>query len=126
MDNKAAHILVVDDDDYLTDIIKNTLEAENYIITLAHDGREALEALAKLEISLVLLDIRLPDISGYKVLEDIRGKTDMPVIMLTGLTDADSVAESINRGADDYIRKPFLPQELVARVKAKLRRRISP
>jgi DNA-binding response OmpR family regulator len=123
MDNNTAHILVVDDDEYLSDIIKETLEAENYTVTIAYDGQSALKAVSASGIHLVLLDIKLPDISGFTVLEKIREQTDIPVIMLTGITDTDTLAQSIDMGADDYIRKPFLPQELLARVKAKLRRR---
>jgi DNA-binding response OmpR family regulator len=115
-------VLVVDDDEYISEIIKCTLEPEDFAVTLAFDGKSALNYLRNNDPDLVLLDIKLPDIDGNKLLETIRKTSNVPVIMITAVIDAATITLSLNLGADDYIRKPFLPNELIARVKAKLRR----
>jgi len=119
---KKAHILVVDDEQYVLELIKSTLEPEGYTITTASDGRSALSWLREHRPDLVLLDIKMPDLNGYQVLEHIRKQSDVPVIMLTGVLEPTAVQQSVGLGADDYIRKPFSPQVLLARIEAKLRR----
>ena len=119
---EMAHILVVEDDPYLSDMIKNTLEAEGYTVTVAHDGEAAIKSLREQETDLALLDILLPGSDGYDILKKIRKSSEMPVIMLTGVQETSALAKSLELGADDYIRKPFLPHELTARIRAKLRR----
>ncbi len=121
MDKKAAHVLVVDDDPYICDVIKNTLEAENFVVSLAGDGPAALAGLIEKKPDLILLDIKLPGIDGYDVLQEIRTMSEVPVIMITGIQETESAARSFNLGADDYIRKPFRNRELVARIRAKLK-----
>jgi DNA-binding response OmpR family regulator len=115
-------VLVVDDDEYISEIIKCTLEPENFAVTLTFDSKTALRYLSRHEPDLVLLDIKLPDIDGAKLLETIRETSNVPVIMITGIIDSATITRCLNLGADDYIGKPFLPNELLARVKAKLRR----
>lgn len=119
---KKAHILAVDDEQYVLQLLKRTLEPEGYAVTLAADGNSALARLREHTPDLVLLDIRMPDLNGYQVLERIREQSDVPVIMLTGVLEPTAVQQSIGLGADDYIRKPFRPQVLLARIEAKLRR----
>ena len=121
MGNKTYHILVVDDDLYLTGMLKEILDTEGYAVTVVMDGKNALDACAQSQPDLVLLDIKLADLDGFEVLRKIREKSNIPVIMLTGVQDVESLAQSMQIGADDYIRKPFLIRELLARIKAKLR-----
>ena len=121
--NKKAHILVVDDnEEFVLQLVRRILEPEGYSVTAATNGNSALTVIDELRPDLVLLDIRMPEINGYQVLKRIREKSDVPVIMLTAILEVTSVQQSLGLGADDYIRKPFKPQELVARVQAKLRR----
>ena len=122
MEKKPAHILVADDDEFLLELIKKTLEAEGFRVTPVCDGQTALDIFAKTKPDLVLLDIKMPGLDGNEVLEKIRQGSDMPVIILSGITEPDMVVRSLEIGANDYIKKPFSPNELVARVKAKLRR----
>jgi len=91
-------------------------------VTLAVDGNSALARLTEHKPDLVLLDIRMPDLSGYQVLERMREESDAPVIMLTRALEPTAVEQSVGLGADDYIRKPFNPRVLLARVHTKLRR----
>jgi DNA-binding response OmpR family regulator len=119
---RKARILVVDDEQYILDMLKCTLEDEGYNVDIAADGNSALTLLAERKPDLVLLDIRMPDLNGYEALELIRQQSDVPVIMLTGVLEPTAVEQSIGLGADDYIRKPFHPRVLLARIQAKLRR----
>jgi len=119
---RKARILVVDDDSQILDMLKCTLEEEGYDVDVAADGKSALALLPKHKPDLVLLDIRMPDLDGYQVLEFIRENSEVPVIMLTGVVEPISVYQSVNLGADDYVRKPFHIRELVARIKNKLKR----
>ncbi len=122
MDNNNACILVVDDDRCIAEMIKSALEDEGYSVLLANNGLTALSLFAGQKVDLILLDIKMPGMDGYQVLSEIREKSDVPVIMLTCVHEAEAVARSVQLGADDYVRKPFLIQELIARVRAKLRR----
>jgi DNA-binding response OmpR family regulator len=125
-ENKNASILVVDDDRYIAEVIKCALEDEGYSVLLAYNGLTALSSFDQNKVDLVLLDIKMPGLDGYQILSKIREKSDIPVIMLTCVHEAEAVAQSVQLGADDYVRKPFLIQELIARVRAKLRRARSP
>ena len=125
MQNNAVEtisILVIEDDPYMLQLLKRTLEIEGYDVYLAIDGVYGMSVLRETKPDLVLLDIMMPGPDGYQVLDSIRHCSEVPVIMVTAKTEVDSVTYALNLGADDYIRKPFRPQELVARVKAKLRR----
>jgi DNA-binding response OmpR family regulator len=118
----GKHIVVVDDDIYLSDMISQILTIEGYSVTMLQDGEVLLKNLDEYKPDLILLDIKMPVISGYDVLKAIRLKSRVPVIMLTGVMETESISACIEMGADDYIKKPFYPHELVARVRAKLRR----
>jgi DNA-binding response OmpR family regulator len=122
MDNKANRILAVDDDEFILEIIKVTLEAEGFTVTTVNNGQEALRSLKESKPDLILLDIRMPGLNGYETLNGIRKESEIPVIMLTGIAGPESLSWTLELGANDYIKKPFLPRELVARVRAKLRR----
>jgi len=90
--------------------------------TVAADGNSALARLREHTPDLIVLDIRMPELNGYQVLERIRERSDIPVIMLTGVLEPTAVEQSLGLGADDYVRKPFHPRVLLARIEAKLRR----
>jgi DNA-binding response OmpR family regulator len=122
MQTKGAKILVVDDDQYISALIQQILEAEGFTVAVANNGRSALEMVAVAEPDLVLLDINMPDMTGYEVLKRIREKSSVGVMMLTGVIEPSAASSSLDLGADDYMRKPFMPRVLVARIKAKLRR----
>ena len=119
----AMRILVVEDERGIAELIRQGLEAEGYEVSLAADGDEGeLEAVTN-RFDLALLDIRLPRKSGFDVLTAIRAaKPDLPVIMLTALGETEDKVEGLDRGADDYIAKPFAFDELLARIRAQLRR----
>jgi two-component system OmpR family response regulator len=119
---KKTHILVVDDDLQITKLVERTLVEAGFAVTVANDGDSALARLAEREPDLVLLDIRMPGLDGFQVLERIRKSSNVPVLMLTAVSEESAVAYSLGIGADDYITKPFLTRLLVARIRAKLRR----
>ncbi|SHE89541.1 two-component system, OmpR family, response regulator VicR [Atopostipes suicloacalis DSM 15692] len=115
-------ILVVDDEKPISDIIKFNLEKEGYEVVTAFDGEEALEKVSEEEPALIVLDIMLPKIDGLEVVREVRKNHNMPIIMVTAKeTEIDKVL-GLELGADDYVTKPFSNRELVARVKANLRR----
>jgi two-component system, OmpR family, response regulator MtrA len=118
----GKHIIVIDDDEYLAEMVNQILMYEGYLVTSFQDGLVFLTKMDECKPDLILLDIKMPQISGYELLKAIRLKSSLPVIMLTGVMDLDSIAACIEQGADDYLKKPFHPQELVARIRAKLRR----
>lgn len=120
--DKTYNILAVDDEPQVVLVIKRVLEQEGYTVTTSNDGYTALATVDTSPPDLVILDINMPGINGYQVLEKSREGHDIPVIMLSANQDISSIGSSIGLGADDYIRKPFRLRELSARVKAKLRR----
>lgn len=115
-------ILIVDDEKEITDLIAIYLKNENFIVHKAYDGGSALEILKNEDISLVILDIMLPDIDGFTIANKIREFSNIPIIMLTAKTEEVDKITGLTLGADDYMIKPFKHLELVARVKAQLRR----
>ena len=119
MDKK---ILVVDDEKSIADIVKFNLEKEGYTVDLAYDGEEAVKKVYEVLPDLVLLDIMLPKKDGFQVLREIRKEFKIPVLMLTAKEEEVDKVLGLELGADDYITKPFSMRELVARVKANLRR----
>jgi DNA-binding response OmpR family regulator len=119
---KKTHILVVDDEQYVTKLVERTLEDAGFVVTVANDGNSALAMLAEKKPDLVLLDIRMPGLDGFQVLERIRESSNVLVFMLTAVRGETAVEHSLGLGADDYIEKPFLPRVLIARIQAKLRR----
>ena len=118
MNNK---LLLVDDDLGITDLLKELLELEGFTVEVANNGREAIKLIDE-TIDLILLDIMMPDIDGFKVLSTIKNKYDIPVIFLTAKDQEDDKIAGLELGADDYIVKPFSERELLARVRSLLRR----
>jgi len=118
----CPHIMVVDDDPEMLKIINRTLELEGYAVSTATDGRTALALLEERSPDLVILDIIMPELDGFQILKLLRERTNVPVIMLTARHEPILVQKALGLGADDYIKKPFRPIVLIARIRAKLRR----
>ena len=115
-------ILIVDDDNNIAELISLYLTKECYDTKIVNDGEEALHAFEHYNPNLILLDLMLPGIDGYQVCREIRAKSDVPIIMLSAKGEVFDKVLGLELGADDYILKPFDSKELVARVKAVLRR----
>lgn len=116
------YILVVDDEKPIADILKFNLEKEGFDVTCAYDGNEALERVKERKPDLMLLDIMLPFKDGMEVCREVRKQYDLPIIMLTAKDSEIDKVLGLELGADDYVTKPFSTRELLARVKANLRR----
>ena len=121
MENKQK-ILIVDDDENIANLISLYLTKECYETRIEHDGQSALDAFKEYAPNLILLDIMLPGLDGYEVCREIRRESKVPIIMLSAKTEVFDKVLGLELGADDYIIKPFDSKELVARVKAVLRR----
>lgn len=115
-------ILVVDDEQAVGEILRLYLEREGFAVTVVHDGETALEAVRRHPFDLVLLDLMLPKKDGWTVCREIRSFSSIPIIMLTARGEEVDRILGLELGADDYVPKPFSPREVVARVKAVLRR----
>lgn len=118
------HILLIEDQVKLATNIRKYLESERYAVTIAHDGREGLEKAMTLGIDLVILDVNLPSLDGFNLCSILREKgNSVPILMLTARAKQDEVIRGLNIGADDYLKKPFDLDELLARVRVLLRRK---
>ena len=115
-------ILIVDDDVELVGLLRYALETAGYEVVVAYDGEQALAVFEQTGPDLVVLDVNLPGIDGFGVLEKLRRDSDIPVMMLTVRADEADEVRGLDLGADDYLRKPFSPRALLARVRALLRR----
>lgn len=115
-------ILVVDDDESLVDLLKRYLEKDGYDVLTSYDGKTALNLFRLREVDLIVLDLMLPKVKGLNVCRSIRAESQVPIIMLTAKTDEEDRIKGLNIGADDYVTKPFSPGELLARIRAVLRR----
>ena len=118
----AKKVLVVDDEKPISDIIKFNLEKEGYEVLIAYDGEEALARVEADDPDLIILDLMLPKIDGLEVAKRVRVKHSTPIIMVTAKDSELDKVLGLELGADDYVTKPFSNRELVARVKANLRR----
>lgn len=115
-------LLFIEDDDQIRLALKLALEDEGYEVREAPDGASGLASFAEREADLVLLDLRLPDRSGFDVCRALRARSIVPIIMITAQTDTYDLVAGLEAGADDYITKPVIPKELAARIRALLRR----
>ena len=115
-------ILVVDDEERMVRFIRMNLEHDGFQVGEAFNGKQAIQKIRDFTPDLILLDVMMPDIDGFEVLETIRDFSNVPVIMLTAKGVEDDRVRGLEHGADDYITKPFSPRELVARIRAMLRR----
>lgn len=123
MSEKEKKVLIVEDEPSLVFTLKDTLEAENYNVFVVTDGAEAVKRTQDVEPDLMILDVMLPNVSGYDICKEIRDlKYSFPIIMLTARDQEIDKVTGLNIGADDYITKPFGVKELLARIKARLRR----
>lgn len=119
---EKVHILIVEDEKNISDILKFNLEKESYDISQRFDGKEGLDFALKNEVDLILLDIMLPSMDGFEICKQIRKVKNTPIIMLTAKEEEVDKVLGLELGADDYITKPFSVREVVARVKANVRR----
>ena len=122
MNAETRRILLVEDEKAIRDAVAAYLERENYWVTPVGDGQAALDEFAKHHFDLIILDLMLPKISGERVCRNVRDTSDVPIIMLTAKGEVEDRIIGLELGADDYLIKPFSPRELVARVRALLRR----
>lgn len=118
-----THILVVEDEEPIANILKYTLEREGYSVLCAFDGLEAVVYARQTDYSLILLDVMLPEKDGFEVCREIRSFSTAPIIMLTARESEVDKVLGLELGADDYVTKPFSTRELLARIKANLRRK---
>ena len=122
MDHNAKKILIVEDEEKIVEFVESYLQKNGYEVYKAFNGRDALKLFSSQTIDLVLLDLMLPDISGETICKELRKTSTVPIIMLTAKSQEESILNGLDIGADDYITKPFSPRQMVARVKALLRR----
>ncbi|MGJ3232109.1 MAG: response regulator [Oceanicaulis sp.] len=122
MPDRAPHLLVVDDDDRIRELLTRFLRARGLRVSAAPDGEKALALLAQMRFDLVILDVMMPGVDGFKVTETVRESSDTPILLLTARGEPEDRIKGLSLGADDYLAKPFEPEELVLRAEAILRR----
>ena len=115
-------LLFIEDDDAIRLALSLALEDEGYSVREAPNGTEGLESFERQPVDLVLLDLRLPDMSGFEVCRSLRSKSIVPIIIITAQTDTIDMVAGLEAGADDYVTKPVVPKELAARIRSLLRR----
>jgi DNA-binding response OmpR family regulator len=118
----AERILLVDDEHSVHEVVRAYLERDGFVVASADNGRQGLALAEREQPQLIVLDLMLPDLSGEELCREIRGRSDVPIIMLTAKSSEDDRVLGLELGADDYLVKPFSPRELVARIKTVLRR----
>ena len=116
MENYKSHILVVDDDDGIRELVKQFLNQNNYLVTTAKSSEDALEKVKIIKFDLIVLDIMMPGKSGLEFTNENKKKIDTPIILLTAKGEASERVEGLEIGADDYLAKPFEPKELILRI----------
>ena len=122
MSDAAARVLIVEDEESFVEALRVGLQREGFVVDIARDGREALDRFDEAEPDLVLLDVMLPKISGIDVCREIRGRSQVPIIMVTAKGEEIDTVVGLEVGADDYVAKPYRLRELVARMRSLLRR----
>ena len=128
MDAEPDRVLIVDDNEVNRDLLAKRLQRQGYEVTVASNGFEALEILGSMSLDLVLLDIMMPQMNGYQVLETLKADPALrhiPVVMISAVNDIDSVVRCIELGAEDYLSKPFNPVLLKARIEKALGDKVS-
>ena len=116
MENFKAHILVVDDDDGIRELVKQFLNKNNFLVTTAKNSEDALEKVKIIKFDLIVLDIMMPGKSGLEFTNENKKKIDTPIILLTAKGEASERVKGLEIGADDYLAKPFEPKELILRI----------
>ena len=117
MDKFLAHILIVDDDDRIRILVKQYLQDNNYLVTTAKDAFDAKNKIDLIKFDLIVLDIMMPKKSGLELTGELKKENKVPIILLTAKGETDERVEGLERGADDYLGKPFEPRELLLRIK---------
>ena len=117
IDNLDNHILIVDDDDKIRNLLKDFLISNNFLVSTAINGEEALKKINIINFDVMILDIMMPGIDGYELTKVIRLSSLVPIIHLTAMGDTENVIQGLEVGADDYLSKPFEPKELLLRIK---------
>jgi len=117
MDKFLAHILIVDDDDRIRILVKQYLQDNNYLVTTAKDAFDAKNKIDLIKFDLIILDIMMPKKSGLEFTGELKKENKVPIILLTAKGETDERVEGLERGADDYLGKPFEPKELLLRIK---------
>src|SRR5918999_4541397 len=120
---QAGRVLVVEDDDAIADVLRRTLRQEGHEVRSSADGVDALRVAEEFVPDLVILDLGLPGLDGVEVCRRLRAESDVPILILTARTETDDRVTGLDSGADDYLMKPFERVELLARIRALLRRR---
>ncbi len=122
MDNSKIHILIVDDDDKIRDLLKQYLKNNNFFVSTAINASDAEEKLKIVKFDLAIIDIMMPGKDGLQLTKEIREKIDLPIILLTAKGEADDRVRGLELGAEDYLPKPFEPKELLLRIKNVIKR----
>ncbi len=122
LDDDAPHLLVIDDDTRIRTLLKQYLTSRGYRVTVAGNAEEARRRLTGLDFDLLIVDVMMPGESGIELTKSLRGKADVPILMLTALSETDNRIAGLEAGADDYLPKPFDPRELLLRISNILRR----
>ena len=117
MENNKKHILIVDDDDRIRDLLKDYLSENNYIVSTAENADQAKEKLEYLKFDIIILDVMMPGQNGYELAKEIKKQIKVPVVLLTAKGEVENRIKGLELGADDYISKPFEPKELLLRIK---------
>ena len=122
MDNSKIHILIVDDDDKIRDLLKQYLKNNNFFVSTAINASDAEEKLKIVKFDLAIIDIMMPGKDGLQLTKEIRDKIDLPIILLTAKGEAEDRVRGLELGAEDYLPKPFEPKELLLRIKNVIKR----
>ena len=117
MENSKKHILIVDDDDRIRNLLKDYLTENNYIVSTAENADQAKERLQYLKFEIIILDVMMPGQNGYEFTKEIKKQSKIPIILLTAKGEVENRIKGLELGADDYIGKPFEPKELLLRIK---------
>ena len=117
MENNKNHILIVDDDDRIRNLLKDYLSENNYIVSTAENADQAKERLEYIKYDIMILDIMMPGQNGYELTKEVKKKIKIPIILLTAKGEVENRIKGLELGADDYIGKPFEPKELLLRIK---------
>ena len=117
MENNKNHILIVDDDDRIRNLLKDYLNENNYIVSTAEDANQAKERLKYIKFDIIILDVMMPGQNGYELTKEIKRLIKVPIILLTAKGEVENRIKGLELGADDYIGKPFEPKELLLRIK---------
>ena len=117
MENNKNHILIVDDDDRIRNLLKDYLSENNYIVSTAENADQAKERLEYIKYDIIILDVMMPGQNGYELTKEVKKKIKVPIILLTAKGEVENRIKGLELGADDYIGKPFEPKELLLRIK---------